>query len=55
MGFICSLAAIALVTYWICNGILKVTGWKDDQERKAAMTYIVTKAINNGCKGPMGK
>lgn len=55
MGFLCSLAAIGLVTCWICNGILKATGWKDDQERKAAMTYIVTKAINNGGKGPMGK
>lgn len=54
MGFLCSLAAIALVTYWVCNGILKVTGWKDGQERKAAMTYIINKAINNGGKGAYG-
>ena len=51
MAFLCSLAVIGLVTYWICNGILKATGWNDDQERKAAMAYIITKAINNGGKG----
>lgn len=50
MGFLCSLAAIALVTYWICNGILKATGWKDDRERKAAMAYIIAKIFCNSGK-----
>lgn len=47
MGFLCSLAAIALVTYWICNGILKATGWTDPKERKTATIAVMTSAILN--------
>lgn len=45
MYFLCCIAALGLITYWICDWMLKTTGWKDGQARKAAMAYIITKSI----------
>ena len=45
-GLVC-IAALFLLVYWIMNGILKVTGWTDPQERKAATLAAMTAAMLN--------
>ena len=45
-----TLACIALlvfIVYEVCNGILRVTGWTDPKERKAATVAVMTSAIIN--------
>ncbi len=53
-GMVCLLGFVLLV-YWICNGILKITGWKDPQERKAATIAVMTAAVLNSDKTPKTK
>ena len=43
------------VLYLICNGILRATGWKDPQERKAATIAVMTAAVLNSDKTPKTK
>lgn len=45
-GLVC-IAGLFLLVYWIMNSILKVTGWTDPQERKAATLAAMTAAMLN--------
>lgn len=44
---IACLALLVFIVYEVCNGILRVTGWTDPQERKAATMAVMTSAILN--------
>ena len=46
------LALLVYIVYGICNGILKVTGWTDPQERKTASIAAMTAAILNSNETP---
>ena len=41
--------------YFLCNWILKITGWTDPQERKAATIAVMTAAALNSDKTPKTK
>ena len=49
---IACLLGLVLLVYWICDGILKVTGWTDPQERKAAAAAVMTAALLNSDSKP---
>ncbi len=49
------LALFVFDVYLLCNGILKVTGWTDPQERKTATIAAMTAALLNSDKTPKTK
>ena len=49
------LVLLVLVVYWICNSILKVTGWSDPKERSAATIAVMTTALLNSDQTPKKK
>ena len=49
------LALLVYIVYSICNGILKVTGWTDLKERRAATIAAMTAALLNSGKTPKAK
>ena len=49
------LVLLVLVVYWICNSILKVTGWSDPKERSAATIAVMTAALLNSDQTPKQK
>ena len=45
-GLAC-IAGLLLSVYWLLNGILKLTGWTDPEERKKATIAAMTAAALN--------
>lgn len=45
MTAILCLVLLGYILYTVCNGILKATGWENQQDRNKAITYIVTKSL----------
>ena len=47
MELVISGVILCVLVYWLLNDILKVTGWTDPEERKAATIAVMTAAILN--------
>ena len=46
MGALMFVAGICGIIYLIMDGILKATGWKNKESRRAAETFIITGMFN---------
>ena len=49
------LVLMVLTVYWICNSILRITGWSEPQERRAATIAVMTAALLNSDQTPKKK